>query len=48
MVIKCNFSFIFKGLRKWTISSFQVMLYFFVQIDGKLNIRMQSVTNVIV
>ena len=47
-MIKYNFLFIFKKLRKWTIESFQAVSYFSIQVNPKLDVRVQSVTSVIV
>ena len=46
-MIKCNFFFIFKGLKRVAIETFHVMLYFSIQVNDKLNVGMQSVTIVI-
>ena len=48
MVVKCNFFFVFNGLRKWAIGSFQTISCFSIQVNDKLNIEVQSVTRVIV
>ena len=44
MVVKCNLSFVFKRLRRGAIRSFQVVLYFFVQVNVELDVEIQSVT----
>ena len=36
------------GLRRGTIRSFQVELYFPIQVKSKLDVRVQSVTKIIV
>ena len=46
-VVKFNFSFVFKGLRRCAIGFFHVMSYFSIQVNGKLNVREQSITMVI-
>ena len=46
-MIKCNVFFVFKGLRRQTIWFFHMMSYFSIQVNGKLNVRMQSVRSVI-
>ena len=47
-VVKCNFFFVFNGLRRGAIGSFHIISYFSIQVNGKLNVGVQSVTNVIV
>jgi len=47
-MVKFNFFFILNGLRIREIWSFHMMSYFSIQVNGKLNVRMQSVTKVIV
>ena len=48
LVVKYNFSFVFKESRKWAIRSFHLMLYFFIQVNSKLDVNVQSVTMIIV
>ena len=48
MVVNCNLSFVFKALRRGAIGFFHVVLYFSIRVNGKLNIKVQSVTKVIV
>ena len=46
-MVKCNFFFVCNGLRRWAIGSFYIMSYFSIQVNGELNVRVQSVTKVI-
>ena len=39
MLVKYNFSFVFKELKRWAIRSFHAVLYFSIQINSKLNIK---------
>ena len=47
-MVKCNFFIVFNGLRRRVIGSFHMMSYFSIQVNGKLNVGVQSVTRVIV
>ena len=37
-VVKCNFFFVFKGLRRGVIGSFYMMLYFSIQVNNELDV----------
>ena len=43
MMIKCNFLFVFKELRRGAIKSFHIVSYFFIQFNGKLDVGVQSI-----
>ena len=46
-MVNYNFSF-FMGLRRGIVRSFQVELYYSIQVKSKLDVRVQSVTKIIV
>ena len=46
-MVKCNFFFVFNGLRRRVIESFHMISYFSIQVNGELNVGVQSVTKVI-
>ena len=43
MVVKCNFLFVFKELRRGAIKSFHIVSYFFIQFNDKLDVGVQSI-----
>ena len=48
-MVKFNLSFVFfKRLKRWKIRAFQVILYFSIQVNSKLDVEVQSVTMIIV
>ena len=47
-MVKYNLSFVFKGSRREVIRSFHIVPYFSIQINNKLDIKVQSVTKIIV
>ena len=38
MVVKCNFSFFLKGLRRGVIKSFHMVPYFSIKVNSKLDV----------
>ena len=40
MMVKCNFSFVIKGLGRWAIRSFHIVPYFYIKVNGELDVEL--------